>query len=133
VSHSSLLGAVPYGRLPATGTRSARGFCVGWHGAAGWCVSVEVAARQFLLWFGAGLVELSLAGTRSPVPPPAGAARSGTRSHLLWGAAPLSPRRDGRLREVVESPSLEIFKTHLDKVICSLLWVTLLRQGGGTG
>jgi len=25
------------------------------------------------------------------------------------------------LREVVESPSLEIFKIHLDKVLCSLL------------
>jgi len=24
-------------------------------------------------------------------------------------------------REVVESPSLQIFKTHLDKVLCSLL------------
>jgi len=24
-------------------------------------------------------------------------------------------------REVVDSPSLEIFKTHLDKVLCSLL------------
>jgi len=36
-------------------------------------------------------------------------------------------------REVVESPSLEIFKTHLDTVLCSLLWVTLLRQGGWTG
>jgi len=36
-------------------------------------------------------------------------------------------------REVVESPSLEIFKTHLDKVLCSLLWVTLLRQGDWTG
>ena len=34
-------------------------------------------------------------------------------------------------REVVESPSLEIFKTHLDKVLCSLLQVTLLRQGVG--
>jgi len=34
-------------------------------------------------------------------------------------------------REVVESPSLEIFKTHLDKVLCSLLWVTLLWQGVG--
>jgi len=32
-------------------------------------------------------------------------------------------------REVVESPSLEIFKTHLDKVLWSLLWVTLLHQG----
>jgi len=36
-------------------------------------------------------------------------------------------------REVVESPSLEIFKTCLDKVLCSLLWVTLLRQGVGLG
>jgi len=35
--------------------------------------------------------------------------------------------------EVVESPSLEIFKTCLDAVLCSLLWVTLLRQGGWTG
>ena len=35
-------------------------------------------------------------------------------------------------REVVESPSLEIFKTHLDKVLYSLLWVTLLRQEGWT-
>ena len=32
-------------------------------------------------------------------------------------------------REVVESPSLEIFQAHLDVVLCSLLWVTLLRQG----
>jgi len=32
-------------------------------------------------------------------------------------------------REVVESPSLETFKTRLDKVLCSLLQVTLLRQG----
>jgi len=31
------------------------------------------------------------------------------------------------------SPSLEIFKTHLDKVVCSLLRVTQLRQGGWTG
>jgi len=35
-------------------------------------------------------------------------------------------------RGLVESPSLEIFKTHLDKVLCSLLWVTLLWQGGWT-
>jgi len=35
-------------------------------------------------------------------------------------------------REVVESPSLEMFKTCLDKVLCSLLLVTLLRQGGWT-
>jgi len=32
-------------------------------------------------------------------------------------------------RGVVESPSLEIFKTHLEEVLCSLLWVTQLRQG----
>ena len=36
-------------------------------------------------------------------------------------------------REVVESPSLEIFKTRLGKVLCSLLWVTLLWQEGWTG
>jgi len=36
-------------------------------------------------------------------------------------------------RGAVESPSLEILKTHLDKVLCSLLWVTLLRQGLGLG
>jgi len=35
-------------------------------------------------------------------------------------------------REVMDSPSLEIFKTRLDVVLCSLLWVTLLRQGGWT-
>jgi len=33
-------------------------------------------------------------------------------------------------REAVESPSLEILKTRLDTVLCSLLWVTLLWQGG---
>ena len=27
-------------------------------------------------------------------------------------------------REAVESPSLEIFKTRLDTVLCNLLWVT---------
>jgi len=31
-------------------------------------------------------------------------------------------------REVVESPSLEIFKPRLDTVLCSLLWVTLFQQ-----
>ena len=31
-------------------------------------------------------------------------------------------------REAVDSPSLEIFQTHLDEVLCSLLWVTLLWQ-----
>jgi len=36
-------------------------------------------------------------------------------------------------REVVECPSLEIFQTHLDVVLCHLLWVTLLRQGAGLG
>jgi len=34
-------------------------------------------------------------------------------------------------REVVESPSLEKFKTGLDAVLCSLLWMTLLLQGVG--
>ena len=34
---------------------------------------------------------------------------------------------------VVESPSLEIFQTRLDAVLCSLLWVTLLGQGVGLG
>ena len=36
-------------------------------------------------------------------------------------------------REAVESPSLEILKTCLDVVLCSLLWVTLLGQGVGLG
>jgi len=35
-------------------------------------------------------------------------------------------------REVVESCSLEILKTCLEEVLCSLLWVTLLWQGGWT-
>ena len=34
-------------------------------------------------------------------------------------------------REAVESPSLEIFQTRLDALLCSLLWVTLLGQGVG--
>ncbi|GAB0200312.1 mitochondrial enolase superfamily member 1 [Grus japonensis] len=33
-------------------------------------------------------------------------------------------------REVVESPSLEILKTHLDAILCNLLEVILLQQGG---
>ena len=36
-------------------------------------------------------------------------------------------------REVVESPSLEIFQTCLATVLCPLLWVTLLGQGVGLG
>ena len=36
-------------------------------------------------------------------------------------------------RLAVESPSLEIFKPRLDKVLCSLLWVTLLGQRVGLG
>jgi len=36
-------------------------------------------------------------------------------------------------REAMESPSLEILKPHLDAVLCSLLWVTLLGQGVGLG
>ncbi|PKU29481.1 hypothetical protein llap_20215 [Limosa lapponica baueri] len=34
-------------------------------------------------------------------------------------------------REVVESSSLETFKTHLDTFLCNLLWVDLLWQGVG--
>jgi len=34
-------------------------------------------------------------------------------------------------RGAVEFPSLKIFKPHLDAVLCSLFWVTLLRQGVG--
>jgi len=33
-------------------------------------------------------------------------------------------------RGVVEPPSLEIFKTHLGVVLCSLLWVNFLWQEG---
>jgi len=35
--------------------------------------------------------------------------------------------------KVVESPALEIFKPRLDVVLCSLLWVILLRQRACTG
>jgi len=35
-------------------------------------------------------------------------------------------------RGAVESPSLDIHKPHLDVILCSLLWVTLLQQGGWT-
>jgi len=35
-------------------------------------------------------------------------------------------------REAFVSPSLEIFKTLLNAVLCSLLYVTLLRQKGWT-
>jgi len=35
-------------------------------------------------------------------------------------------------REFVESPSLEILKICLDKILCSLLWVALLWQGSWT-
>jgi len=36
-------------------------------------------------------------------------------------------------RGAVESPSLEIFQPRLAAVLCSLLWVTLLRQAVGLG
>jgi len=36
-------------------------------------------------------------------------------------------------RGAVEAPSLKIFQTCLAAVLCSLLWVTLLRQGAGLG
>jgi len=41
--------------------------------------------------------------------------------------------RGFRRTSCAESPSLEIFKPRLDAVLCSLLWVTLLRQGVGLG
>ena len=47
----------------------------------------------------------------------------------MWESEQVSRRNE----KSIESPSLEIFKTHLDKALCSLLWVTLLRQEGWTG
>lgn len=35
------------------------------------------------------------------------------------------------LREPVESPALEIFKLHLDTILCNMFWVTLLGRGLG--
>jgi len=35
-------------------------------------------------------------------------------------------------RQVVESPSFETLKSHLDTVLGNRLWVTLLEQGGWT-
>jgi len=37
------------------------------------------------------------------------------------------------ISKYMESPSLEIFQPPLDKVLCPLLWVTLLGQGVGLG
>ena len=34
-------------------------------------------------------------------------------------------------REVVKSPSVEIFKTWLDAYLCNLLWGTCFRRGVG--
>lgn len=36
-------------------------------------------------------------------------------------------------REFMESPSLEIFKSHLDTVLGNVLKVTLFGRGGGLG
>lgn len=33
-------------------------------------------------------------------------------------------------KEVVESPSLEMFKTHQDMILCNLSWMNLLEQEG---
>lgn len=35
-------------------------------------------------------------------------------------------------RDVVESLALEMFKKHLDIILCPVLWMTLLDQGGWT-
>ena len=37
------------------------------------------------------------------------------------------------IKKNTKTKTLEIFQTLLDKVLCSLLWVTLLRQGVGLG
>ena len=72
----------------------------------------------------------------------AGRGRFSSPSALPWGG-PIcsavsssglpSSRKVRSYWEAVESPSLEIFQTLLDVVLCSLLWVTLLGQGVGLG
>ncbi|GAB0201053.1 hypothetical protein GRJ2_002570800 [Grus japonensis] len=44
----------------------------------------------------------------------------------------VTERWDRLPREVVESPSLRRFQTRLDVILCNLLWVILLWQGGWT-
>jgi len=48
------------------------------------------------------------------------------RSHFSFppGSGTNEPPQNGLLREVVEFPSLEIFRTHLDAFLCHLQWGT---------
>ena len=52
------------------------------------------------------------------------------RTSSLWGWRSTGTGCPGRLWSLLQT--LEIFKTHLDKVLCSLLRVTLLQQEGWT-
>jgi len=98
-----------------------------------WCLTAAVVPRgraRRHSWFETGL--------------PGSDHWSGTITHEFSWMFQLNMRKNfftlgvtecwGRLPGgVVESPSLEIFKTRLDKVLCSLLWVTLLQQGAWIG
>ena len=102
------------------------------------CVSVAAARRQRdsgtdaatlnrALALSAALVETTSPGWvnwKSPQKPERVGEKREIYSGGYWNRLP---------REAVESPSLEIFQTRLDKVLCSLLWVTLLGQGVGLG
>jgi len=75
----------------------------------------------------------------SPLPPPqpprvpARLWALGLGQHAWGGASGICSLSGDFAGEVVESPSLEMFKTRLDAVLRSLLWVTLLGQGVGLG
>jgi len=53
------------------------------------------------------------------------------RKHIF--SARMTEHRHRLSREVVQSPSLEIFKSHLDMVLGHLLQVAMLENGGGRG
>jgi len=56
-----------------------------------------------------------------------------TYSPALLRSSPAWSGKAGAALQQHYSPSLEIFKTHLDTDLCSWLWVTLLQQGVGLG